>query len=466
MTRRTARALAVGATLLLTVVIGAGLIALRSSRHPSSAAPVVAVGTPGRNTATKAPVVRSQPRVAETPSTTAEEPPTEPIAKPEEPVERLEGIRFPWHWCETPLANVLGELSGRSGVSVVLSDEVADRLRADADWGKLEMLSIGREITARQALDLVTQLKSLAWTIDGGRIVIVPLGGTRDASKPVVELPTWSPPPTMTVVGRVTDSSGSAVPDAEIRTISGRVLATTDIAGRYSIEVSRPCPALQARAKGHLPSLALNVDGPAGALTTLDLTLSGRGVPMTIRVVSADGAKGLAGALVTIGPATDATVTLPDGSRGVRAATIANTDDRGVASFPGIAPGVARVLVQLGGFEDATLVVNAQPGDSVESEVQLAPRASLQVRIESARASVDVRDARPREVARALSEAYGVRIVLDSAALSRTSSRSVTFTATSRLLREALELFCSQVGGVRPDPSEKDDTIWIRDDAR
>src|SRR6185503_4443507 len=125
-------------------------------------------------------------------------------------------------------------------------------------------------------------------------------------------IPKWIPPPPLTVIGRVVDANGAAVPGAEIWRVPryGQAASTADIAGRFEVKLTKPWASLQARAVGHLASIALPVNGTPGGQTTLELALCGPAVPVTVHVVSATDATALSDAVVRIGDSADTPVSL------------------------------------------------------------------------------------------------------------------------------------------------------------
>src|SRR5262245_24107299 len=230
----------------------AGVFALKSGDDAKApTAPETASAPTAPPVKASAPVAVPRVRAAEpeekpAPAAPAPAAPQEPKEKEETAAARLRRVKVTLDWDHTTIYEALADLSAKCGVPIVVAAETAEmwsKTRAtDPGQPTIDRLQLDIAVSASQALDLLTQLKGLAYVIEEPRVVIVPMGVTRDPSKPVVDPATLPAPPKLTVVGRVVDANGVVVPGAKIMRVPGteEPVATADVAGRFELQLARP----------------------------------------------------------------------------------------------------------------------------------------------------------------------------------------------------------------------------------
>jgi RNA polymerase sigma-70 factor (ECF subfamily) len=461
---------AVAGAVLLAAGIGAAVVANRAAHDGAvvAAAPDAAVAT-SKSDADKskraAPPPRTpRQRAAEDPApvTTAEAP--KPRVLDETVSQKLDRVRISLDQHEMQVFDALAEFAARTGVEVAVSQEAEARgIRGVSMSAQLE------DVSGKAALKSFTRLSGLDYVIEEPRVVIVPKGVTRDPAKPLITLPPWTPPTPVTVVGRVTDADGVAVVGAEVVQIrsSEQVVATTDVAGRYEVKLTKPLGSLEAHAPGQLPSLAVSVDGQPGSQVTCDLATRGVAGSVSVHVATdADGAA-VAKTLVSLGSRQDLKATLPDGRPAVQRALLRYTDEKGVATFAAVSPGSSAVVVQVPGYERFEGTIEAVAGKaSPVLEVRLVKKPSLEERLKGKRASLNSPGLRLSDILGYLHTLTGVVFVVDPALAETLGGRTITLTVTDRPLDELLRELCAQIGNAKYELREKDDAVWITVDKR
>jgi RNA polymerase sigma-70 factor (ECF subfamily) len=453
----------------LVVAAGAaGVFALKSGDDPKA--------PPAKDTASApaAPPAKASAPVA-VPRVRAAEPEEKPAAAqpvpaaPKEPeetaAERLKRVKITIDWNRTPIYEALADLKAKSGVDIVVSAEVAEKFAKYADEADIERLQLDQAVPAGQALALLTQLKGLAYVIEEPRVVIVPMGVTRDASKPVVDLATLTSVPKLTVVGRVIDANGAAVPGAQIVRYPGtsEPVATADVAGRFELQLAKPYGSLEAHAPGQIPSFTISVTGEPGAQVTLELATRGAGGSVTVHVVAdADGTP-LASAMVVVGPNRDIRAQLPDGRTTIDRARVLYTDEKRVLTFDGIAPGHVTVTARLRGYADAVAEADVVAGKTADVTLRLAVKPPIAERLKTQRISFNFQAASLRDVVNFLNQAKQLSIVVDPSVVERAGGYpNVSLELKDVSVAESLDAICRALGGFEWVIDEKSDVVLIR----
>jgi hypothetical protein len=418
-------------------------------------------GAPARGAAANGARPRARPAPV---SALADEDPPKPAAPkaapqadPAEAVrEKLQGCRMSVDWRETPLFDALAEIAAKSGVEIVVAAEVASQYAVHPDDSKIEMLHLDQAVQANQILDLVTQLRGLNWKAEESRVVIVPADGQRDASKPVVGLPKWTPPAPISVSGHVSDAKGAPVAGAEIVNISdGKTVATTDGGGAFTLSLTVPYGGIQARARGHVRSAETPVEGKAGSQVTVDLALRGPSGALVVRVRSDAGP--VAGAKVAVRNSVEAADVSPQEIV---------TDADGTATFTDVAPGAARIDVALAGYtvETPGAPADVVAGKSADVNVHVVKKPPLEAQLDQLRVSFNFQGATFGDVVKFLNDAKQLSIVIDPAIAQELDEVGVTLKLEDVSMTTALRTLC-KVGGnltyVVHDP-----VIFIRKSAK
>jgi RNA polymerase sigma-70 factor (ECF subfamily) len=461
----TAKSVAAVAVLIVAIGGGAYVATSWTSEAPkeseaATGASSVLPQTPAARTETPAAAPRPRrQRAAENPA-----PPPPPEPKREETArEKLDRATMAPSWNQAPLVEVLAEIAATADVEIVLSKEADDLIRGNGG-AAIESLQLDQPVKARQVLDLVTQLKGLAWTIEEPRIVIVPPGGKRDASLALVAIPKWTPPGPIDVMGRVTDANGAYVAGAEIVQVQRgvRTVATTDNAGHYDARLEWPYGSLEARIAGQVRSFSASVAGKPGEKVTLDFALRGPAGSVAVRVTTEG--RALSGVVVTLG--TDAPGTKSD-ERGVAQQPLsATTDAQGSAVFPGVPPGRVAVVARSEGFDDLIRVVQVAAGTHVVAEMSLVPKSPLSQKLDSQHVSFNFQGARLADVLKFLNDAKGLNIVVDPACAATLENIDITLDLRDVSVRQALRTLCKLASGVTFDVHESEGIVWIHADKR
>jgi len=434
---------------LLLVGIGAVVVPKWTSDAPRdvASAPPAQPAKPIDDASTRTPA--STPRV-QRPRAKDEAPapaPAEPKARETEETvsQKLDRVRISLDQNSMQVLDALAEFAARAGVEVAISEEADARgIRGVSTSSHLE------DVSGKTALKTMTKLLGFDYVIEEPRVVIVPKGVSRNPAKPLIVLPPWTPPTPITVVGRVTDADGSVVVGAEVVHVRGgeRVVATTDIAGRFEVKLTKPYGSLQARAPWQLASLVVAVTGEPAAQTTLDLATRGRAGALVVRVDA--GGSPLDRTPVTLAP-------LPAGAP--PGAGVLFTDGKGVATFQGVAPGDATATVKQPGFETVTANAVVEAGKAVEVAIHLVKKAPLSERIDKARVTVNVTEMSVHDVVSYFMRVTNVNIVL-SPALMETSPRKIALNLSDVSLTQALNDLCTQIGATFETRDDKD-VVWI-----
>jgi len=457
---------AVAGAVLLAAGIGAAVVANRPAHDGAvvATAPDAAIAT-SKSDADKskraAPPTRTpRQRAAEDPApvTTAEAPKARPTD--ETASQKLDRVRMSLDWREKQLFDGLAELADRTGVEIVVSAEAMDQGVRSFSVGSLHF----EDVSAKTALKTLSKALGFEYVIEEPRVVIVPNGVTRDPAKPVTALPPWTPPTPVTVIGRIVDADGAIVVGAEIVQVrsSEQVVATTDVAGRYEVKLTKPLGSLEARAPGQVPSLAVSVDGQPGAQVTCDLATRGAASSVTVRVTSDPDGVAMAGAWVSLGSREDVKSTPADGRAAVDRRLFRSTDKAGVATFAAVRPGSSPVVVQVQGYERFEGTIESAAGKaSPVFEVRLAKKPSLEERLKGKRVSLNAAGLRTTDILGYLNRVTGVVFVVDPALAETARNPSITLTVADRPLDELLRELCAQIGNAKYELREKDDAVWI-----
>jgi len=455
---------------LLLVGIGAFVASKRTSSAPKdvAAAPEDSPSPP-KPDAEKGPRL-APPRVQrpratqEAPPANAEEP--KPRAPTETVQQRLAKVSISGDWHQVTILQMLAELASKTGVEIVLSAEVDEFFKGHARDLTMEMSLEGPP--ADQVLALVADVKGFAWTVEEPRVVIVPKDGKRDPTKPVVALPPWTPPPPITVVGRVTDADGVVVVGAQVDQIvnGDRIVATTDIAGRYEVKLTKPYGSLEAHAPFQLASLAVSVAGEPGAQVTCDLATRGAAGSATVRVTDADG-KPLQNVWVLVDPHYETESKPAKRPTSVVRDLRGLTNKEGVATFPAVAPGSTPVVVEQRGFEPVRAAIEVAAGKATpQIELKLVKKQSLAERLAGMRITFHFAGANPGEVVRFINDSKQLNIVLDPALAMTLRDRSISLSVDDRPIDETLRALCHEIGDAKIVVSEKSDVVFITADKR
>lgn len=389
------------------------------------------------------------PRVADAPRRTA----AERLADPVEPIE----------FVDAPLPEALGRLGAETGVRIVLAKEVATRIAAKPPTVHL---SFEGSLPGRTLVELAARTQGFDLEIEDDRVVVVPADGARDRTLEVVVVPEPSAAiPAVLVRGTVSDVGGAAVAGASIvRTADGRVVATSDPAGRFELRCRRPLPTVEARAEGRVASAAravvLESGASPGVAQALDLVVGAASGSVVVRV-TADG-KPVAGAAVTVGEATADPNVLRGESVTIRRALARFTDDGGRATFEDVPPGDVPVVVRHPGSVDASQKARVVAGERTEVVVALVASPSLRRRLDATRVSFEFRDAAVQDVVRFLAQVSGTRINLRSDAFETAVTSTVTLSAKDLPLSQALKDLCDAAPGLAYELDEESGVVLIR----
>jgi len=446
----TSKTVAVVVALVLLAGVGA-VVATRGSSDPPKETASAPTETPAPAPSEEKPKAVAAPPRVQRPRQTDDAPPAsaETDAKPRAPeqtaLEKLAAAKVTLECRDTPMLEVLGELSAKTGVEIAASAEAVEF------WGRDDKFHMQFDGSSGKAvLGLVAEMKGLAYVVEEPRIVLVPKGVTRDPSKPVVTPPKWTPPTPVTVIGRVVDADGAAVVGAEVHQIlnGNRIVATTDVAGRYEVKLTKPYGSLQARTSWQIASLPVAVSGESAAQVTVDLATRGRAGALVVRV-DRDGAP-LDKTWVTLSP-------LPNGAP--PGSGLAFTDAKGVATFQGVAPGDAAATVKLPGHEPATAAAVIEAGKAAEVALHLVKKPPLQERVDKARVTVNVADLTVGDLVSHLTRTTNVNIAL-SPALMEKRPQKVAMNLADVPLKQALTDLCTQIGATFEVRDDKD-VVWI-----
>ena len=449
------------------VVAGLGALALTRSAADAVEPKVVAAAAAPVFVPVPAPLPADDDPKDQPPAGKPPEPaPKSDAAKPAEPApvqdpaEALAKSRLSIDLSDESYLDALGILAEETGVDIVVAQEAADLVAAKPSTVPV----ILKDADGLLALKTLAKLRALACAFEGERVVLVPSGVTRDASKPVVVPPKPKAQLSVTVLGQVTDASGVAVAGAEIvRTVDERrVLARSDLAGRYEAKVRpRRLVELQARLAGQVPSLAVTVQGEPGAQVTLDLALRGPAGRVHVTVTSESGP--LAGATVTfIGPRGEWPRKVPDGETAKLWARFATTDANGEATFDGIPPGDASVTVRLAGYADAPTQADVKAGQIAEVSVRLLRQPSLEERLRTVKTSINLQETRLSDALGYLGRISGITFVVAPSAAEKVADKPITLTMEVASLTEVLTEICRVLGGVKFEVDEKESVVWIK----
>jgi RNA polymerase sigma factor (sigma-70 family) len=449
----------------------AGVIAWQSGKDAKApAAPDTAAAPaaqPANAAKPRAPVAVPRQHAAEADEKPAAVPAAPAPAAPKEPeetaAERLKRVKITLDWNRTPLYEALADLKEKSGVDIVVSAEVAEKLAGHLEDAAIEKLQLDVAVPAGQALGLLTQLKGLAYVIEEPRVVIVPMGVTRDASKPVVDLATVTSVPKLTVVGRVVDANGVVVPGATIVRYPGNSepVATADVAGRFELKLAKPYGSLEAHAPGQVPSLTVSVTGEPGAQVTMELATRGAGGSVTVHVVAEADGTPLRSAIVHLGPTQDVPTKLPDGRAAIDRTRSGWTDEKGVLALDGIAPGRMSVKAERGEFTAAEATVEVVAGEPTDVTLRLAAHVPLAERLKTLRISFNFDAARAGDVVKFINDAKHLSIVVAPALAESLRNRSVSLSVSEVPVTDALAAFCREIGAEYVI-DEKSDVVFIR----
>jgi hypothetical protein len=237
-----------------------------------------------------------------------------------------------------------------------------------------------------------------------------------------------------------------------------KVVATTDIAGRYEVKLTKPFGSLEAHATGQLPSLAVSVDGQPGAQVTLDLATRGAAGSLTVRVSSDAGP--LSGVVVAVGLRQDVRVDLPDGRAAVQRARWALTDAQGAATFAGVDVGEVSVSAKLRHYEAVERKVAVEAGQAKEVDVHLVKAPPLEERLASKHVTFNFTNAHPAEIVQFINETAALNVVIDPAFAMTLRDRSVTLSSANLTLADALRAVCNEMGATYK-VREEQDVVWI-----
>lgn len=111
---------------------------------------------------------------------------------------RLEAVRTQVQFTDTKLTDAVNWLHGISGVNIVILQSAIEG-KSDADL-TIEKLSLDQAVPVRQILDLICQLRGLAWNIDNGVVqittpqaaqgaAVVQLYDVKDLATPIANFP-------------------------------------------------------------------------------------------------------------------------------------------------------------------------------------------------------------------------------------------------------------------------------------
>jgi RNA polymerase sigma-70 factor (ECF subfamily) len=450
----------------------AGIFALKpgdDARAPSS--PEVAQAPAAEEAPRpKPPAAMPRLRAAAEDEKPAAPPPVAPVPKePEETAaQRLQRVKLSFAWERTTICEALVDLRERSGVEMMLSAEVVekwDKWRArDPESPTIERLSLDMAIPASQALDLLTQLKGLAWGVEEPRVVIVPKGVTRDPSKALIDPATIASAPKLTVVGRVVDENGAAVPGAKILRYPGgsEPVATADIAGRFELKLRKPYGALEAHAPLQIPSLTVPVEGEPGSQVTIELATRGPGGGVKVRVVADADGKAIASAQVLVGLPGGALTADPRGAIDRYPGRLLSTDEQGFASANDVQPGSRKLIALCKGYVQASADVEIVAGRTAEVTLRMSVKAPLAERLKSMRVSFNFQAARAGEIVKFLNDAKQLSIVVDPALAPSLEDLPVTLRLEDVSVATALNMLCKLFGGTEYVIDEESDVVFLR----
>lgn len=452
----------------LVVAAGAaGVFALKSGDDPKAPPATDTASAPAAPPAkASAPIAVPRVRAAEPDEKPAPAPPAP--AAPKEPeetaAERLKRVKITVTWERAPLYEVFADLKEKSGVAIVISAEAAEAWKANPENATIEKLQLDTAVPAGQALNLVTMLKGLAFVIEEPRVVIVPSGVTRDPTKPVIDPATFQAPPKLTVVGRVVDANGAAVPGAGIVRYPGssEPVATADVAGRFELKLAKPYGSLEAHAPGQVPSLTVSVTGEPGAQVTLELATRGAGGAVTVHVVADADGTALKSAVVNVGPRQPVPTKLPDGRAALERERLGWPDEKGILTFDGIPPGRVTVTARLKGYADAVGEVEVVAGKTADVTLRLVVKPPLADRLKTLRISFNFQAASLHDVVNFLNEAKQLSIVVDPSLVERFGDPELTLELKDVSVAVALDAICRAIGGADYVIDEKSDVILIR----
>lgn len=446
----------------------AGALALKAGDDPKAtpAPEMASAPAPQEKKPAKPPVAVPRQRAAEADEKPAPAAPAPAVPKePQETAaERLARVKVTIAWERTSVYEALVDLRERSGVEMTVSAEAVERFAKFPENAQIEKLQLNA-VPAKSVLDLLTMLKGLAWTIEEPRVVIVPKGVTRDPSKPLVTPASVVMPPKLTVVGRVVDANGVAVPGAKIIRDPGsdEPVATADIAGRFELKLAKPYGSLAASAPGQVPSLAVSVTGEPGAQVTIDLATRGAGGAVTVRVVADADGKPIKAALVHVGTTQDVRTKAPDGSELVDSARLGWTDEQGALSLDGLVPGRTAVKAHLAGFADAQGEADIVAGKSADITLRLVAKAPLTERLKSLRISFKLDAVSLNDTVHFISTVHQLNIVIEPSLAIRTEgNNSVTLAVNDVTVKDALDALCRAIGGAEWVIDDKSDVILLR----
>jgi RNA polymerase sigma-70 factor (ECF subfamily) len=386
-----------GAGVLFVGAIGAVAVS-KLTASADDAKPVAAAPPDVR--APAAPPIRRAPAVPVA-AARVDDPPPAPAAPAAAPApaesaqKRLDAAKVDGMWQDVPLLEVMGDLSAQAKVDFFIAAEALEKLGPKPEQKRVTFAMSG--VQASMLVGLVVQMQGLDLVVEETRVVIVPAGGRRDETKPLVPIArpgvSAKSPASLAVKGVVVDESGAPLADA---TIAGAAeggdrtpLAKSGADGAFEIAVTRPYPSILADVPGRVPSPAFAVTGAYGATAELRLVVGGAAAIVTGHVLDADG-RPVEGARVrvatqtswqsrtdasgfTFHPALPQTVTTePDGSF---------RDDT-------VAPGTLVVTASAAGSERCKVDAEAKPSQTLDLVLRLGRSACW-------RGTVRDRDGRP-----------------------------------------------------------------------
>jgi len=222
-----------------------------------------------RTSAPSEPPARNDVAATAAPSTTespAQDEPGSPTRPPEASVESVEkslgrtlrGLA----WRGQALKQVLAELSGASGVKIVLTAKAAREIE---EQKKTVALELRAPMPASEVLSLIVMMNGLAWTTEGSRVVVSVRGEKPAKGGDVVIVPPAAveAPELVAVKGVVVDEVGTGIARAEIWFVDRgryRLASTCDADGRFRFEIAPPCPRILARTPGRIPSRLIEAE--------------------------------------------------------------------------------------------------------------------------------------------------------------------------------------------------------------
>ncbi len=440
---------AIAAALVVAVAVAISAVALQ--RDPVDAevatAPAVVLGTPAPAPPEAKPSVREErPRVrSEAPQ---EQPPAERPTRPhvEEPEKTLQQLLDapiePIAFEDMSLRDSLARLSARSGVPIAMAAEVAERTDLH-----VEKLVLESAVPAGMVLGLLTSVQGLAFEVDGDRMLVVPQGPRDKTRAAVAVAPEVHLIERVRVRGLVTDDGGATVEGATILRVIGdsRVdLLRTDANGCFAVELARPFGRLEARRKGHVPSLQVQVSDAPEPEMEVRLRLRGPAGSVDVRAEDVDG-KPIGNVDVVVRwPGSGAAETvLPEGGRAIDPRmTTDRTGADGTVLVEDLPPGDVVVHVRAEGYEPVVQPTQVTPRDRSPVRVRMVRAPTFAERLDQP-VSFSYEGADLREVVAFLNSMGEVNIVVDPAL---GDVGSITLTAERLPLRDALARICAAVG--------------------